>query len=46
MAERVETAAQLAYLQRLGCDAVQGNYFYKPLRAEEASVLLAKNPCW
>jgi len=31
IAEGVETAAQLAYLQRHGCDQVQGYYFSRPL---------------
>lgn len=31
VAEGVETAEQLAYLQKVGCDRVQGYYFAKPM---------------
>ena len=35
IAEGVETEAQFRLLKRLGCEAVQGNYFSVPLPAEE-----------
>ena len=35
VAEGVETAGQLAVLQELGCDFIQGYYFSKPLKLEE-----------
>lgn len=35
IAEGVETAAQLAFLKSLGCDAAQGYFFSRPVPAEE-----------
>ncbi len=43
-AEGVETEAQLAELQRLGCDSVQGFYFSKPLSPEECLKSLQEPP--
>ncbi len=40
VAEGVETAAQLAYLQRSGCDLMQGYHFCRPLPASEIAALL------
>ena len=40
VAEGVETVEQLLFLRRHGCDALQGYYFSKPLRAEDLSALL------
>ncbi len=37
LAEGVEREEQLAYLESLGCDAVQGYIFDKPLRVEDAT---------
>ena len=43
IAEGVETAAQLQYLQRHNCDQIQGYYFSPPLPvAELEKILLAK----
>jgi diguanylate cyclase (GGDEF)-like protein len=40
IAEGVETAAELAVLRAEGCQAIQGNYFGKPLPADEFEALL------
>lgn len=43
VAEGVETRAQLEMLQTLGCDAVQGYLFARPLSAEEIVPLLGRD---
>ncbi len=40
VAEGVETKEQLAFLQSVGCDMIQGYYFYKPMPEEEFAALL------
>jgi EAL domain-containing protein (putative c-di-GMP-specific phosphodiesterase class I) len=40
IAEGVETAEQMAFLIDRGCDEMQGNYFSKPVSADEAMKLL------
>lgn len=40
IAEGVETQEQLDYLDKLGCDYVQGYFFSKPVKAEELTELL------
>ena len=37
VAEGVEKADQLAFLQKLGCDEVQGYFFAKPMPAGEVA---------
>jgi predicted signal transduction protein with EAL and GGDEF domain len=43
IAEGIEETAQFMQVQALGCDAVQGYLFSKPLPAAEAEALLAEN---
>ena len=42
VAEGVETAEQLAALQALGCEEVQGYFIARPVPAAEAAMLLEK----
>jgi len=44
--EGVETAGQLKRLREMGCDVVQGFYFWKPLAPDAAAELLANPPGW
>ena len=46
VAEGVETAEQLEFLCRHGCDALQGYYFSQPLPADELGALLCKVGCF
>jgi len=41
VAEGVETKEQLAFLQSVDCDMIQGYYFYKPMPEEEFAKLLS-----
>lgn len=40
VAEGVENAEQLALLKKMKCDSIQGFYFGKPMRAEQATAYL------
>ena len=42
VAEGVETKEQLAYLKQYGCECIQGYYFSKPIREDDAIELLQK----
>ncbi|HKJ07571.1 MAG TPA: EAL domain-containing protein [Gammaproteobacteria bacterium] len=42
VAEGVETEGQLGFLQRHGCDAMQGYYFSRPVCADDMAMLLSQ----
>ncbi|HET8977637.1 MAG TPA: EAL domain-containing protein [Solirubrobacteraceae bacterium] len=44
--EGVETECQLAELNRLGCDLVQGYYFSRPVPADALTEMLVQGPPW
>lgn len=44
LAEGVETRDQFLYLQEIGCNYMQGYYFYKPMPAKEIASLLQAKP--
>jgi len=44
VAEGVEEEQQITYLQKYHCDMVQGYYYYKPMREEEAVSLALSLP--
>ena len=44
IAEGVETAGQLAFLQSHDCDEIEGYYFSRPLLVKEVPELLRSNP--
>jgi EAL domain-containing protein (putative c-di-GMP-specific phosphodiesterase class I) len=46
VAEGAETSQQVAELERLGCDLVQGFYFSAPLAATEVTRILESGPPW
>jgi diguanylate cyclase (GGDEF)-like protein/PAS domain S-box-containing protein len=46
VAEGAETPLQIAELERLGCDLVQGFYFSTPLAAGEITRMLESGPPW
>ncbi len=46
VAEGAETSQQVAELERLGCDLVQGFYFSPPLTATEVTRILESGPPW
>jgi len=47
VAEGVETAEQLAFLQQAGCDIMQGFYFARPMPVPELTELLRqRRACW
>ncbi len=45
VAEGIETAEQLEWLKKLGCEAGQGYFFSPPVSAEQASKILSEHSC-
>lgn len=43
VAEGIEEAAYAAYLREIGCDYVQGYYYYRPMPVEEFELRFIKN---
>ncbi|CDG83463.1 putative bifunctional diguanylate cyclase/phosphodiesterase [Janthinobacterium agaricidamnosum] len=46
VAEGVETAQQLQFLRRAGCDNVQGHYFARPMTAAQLTAMLLERRDW
>jgi EAL domain-containing protein (putative c-di-GMP-specific phosphodiesterase class I) len=46
IAESVETAEQLAFLRKHGCDQMQGYYFSRPIEADAFELMLQQGSCW
>lgn len=46
VAEGIETAEQLAFLRRHGCDMAQGFYLGRPMAADELERRFARNGVW
>lgn len=44
VAEGIETKGYVDFLKELGCDYVQGFYYYKPMSVEDFEELFVKNP--
>jgi len=42
VAEGVETYDQVQYLSRIGCDEIQGYYFYRPMTLNSCLALLGE----
>ena len=45
VAEGIETVEQLEYVRLVGCDAVQGYYFGKPMAAAQFEDFIARGQC-
>lgn len=43
VAEGVETKAQVQYLERMGCELIQGYYFSKPVSASKIAALMTEH---
>ena len=42
VAEGIEEQSQVEFLKTIGCDVVQGFYFYRPMPSEQFSQLLSR----